>query len=465
MKILLVNPPQWAAYGTPMLPVYPPLGLLQLAACLEDDSHEVRVLDSDAEGASISDLVRWVRSHNPDLVGFTATTPSYPAAMRWAARVRSVSSCPVILGGPHASALPNQVLDTGCFDYLIQGEAEYSLPGLIRSLQESETGSRIPGVWRMKSPPPEPPVLLTEKEYDSLPNPAWHLLKRPAKYNPPDATALPVGTMAVTRGCPGTCRFCQAPVLFGKRVRYLSAEKVLEQAWLIHKTIAAKEIHLIDDCFTAGKKNALAVCRILASSGPPVCYSFGNGLRADMLDRELLAAFKDMNVHSIGLGIETANKEIAARAGKKVDLEQCRTVILSARKLGLRVWAFFMYGLPGETIDSMEQTARLARDLPLDIAKFEIFKPYPGTALFDELSVQGAIKATNWERWGIHTTPVHSFPDLKPRDVMRSRREAILGFYLRPKFLMSAIFGRSNLRRTVLNLRALGFLLKSMIPK
>ncbi len=462
MKILLINPPQWAAYGSPMLPVYPPLGLLQLAACLEQTGHSVRLLDADAEGATLARMLRWIRTQRPGLVGFTATTPSFPDARRWAAGIKSASPCPVVLGGPHASALPQQVLESFCFDYVIQGEGERSFLRLVEALDSSKDPEGFPGLWSHGGVPPAPQALLTEEELNELPPPAWHLLKKPNNYRPPDATSIPVATISLTRGCPGACRFCQAPTLAGKRVRYLQPDKVLEQTWMLHREMGAREIHIVDDCFTAHKKKALSIVNLLAERGPPVTYAFGNGLRADMLDEALLHALKAMGVHTLGFGIETASEEIARAAGKPLDISLVRQIIHQARDVGFSIWSFFMLGLPGETQETLHDTIHLAQSLPLDVAKFEIFKPYPGTPLYDELLEQGRIVSKSWAQWGIHTPPVHRLPGLSSRDILRARREAMLRFYLRPRVLGTFIRKRRRGSNLWLNLQAARFLLKTL---
>lgn len=463
MKVLLVNPPQWMAYGTPVPPVYPPLGLLQLASCLESDGHEVYLVDADADGLSIFEVIRWVRQHRPDLVGFTATTPSFPTARQWAARIRSTASCLLLIGGPHASALPEEVLGTSCFDYLFQGEADQSLCQAVAALDRGETEPQIPGLWTKATITPEPPRLLTEDELNNLPPPAWHLVQHPDRYRPPDAGSLPVGTIAVTRGCPGRCRFCQAPLLFGRRVRYLRAEKVLADVAHVTNSLGAKEVHFVDDCFTATPSKAGEICRRLADSGPPVSYAFGNGVRVDTLDRDMLQHLHAMGVRSLGLGIETASREIAEAAGKEIDYLQARSTLAEARQMGFSTWAFFMLGLPGETVETLQRTSEFARSLPLDVAKFEIFKPYPGTELYEQLSSRGRIKKNGWQHWGIHTSPVHTLPGLAPRDILRARRKAVLRFFARPRMLASIVRGRPNKRRILLNFHAVKFLAKSLV--
>lgn len=457
MRILLIAPPQWAAYGLPRLPVYPPLGLLQVAACLTTEGHAVRLVDADAEGVGIRVILRRILRWRPDLVGLTATTPAFPEARRWAARIRSETGSPVVIGGPHASALPRDILATECFDGVVTGEAEPSLGQVIRRLVQG-CGGAVPGLWL----PGEEPVTGHEPAVlDDLPLPSWHLVRRPDRYLPPDARALPVGTVMLSRGCPGGCRFCQTTRLFGAKVRYLSPERAVEHVHNVHRAIAAREIHLIDDCLTADKARAVAIMEALARGGPRLPYAFGNGLRSDMLDDDLLEAMRDLGVHSFGIGIETADDALALGVGKRRDLDATASVVEKAHRFGMTVWGFFMLGLPGETGQTLSRTARLAQELDLDVAKFEIFKPYPGTALYEEMAAQGALASTSWADWGIHTPPVHRGL-VSSREVWRMRRRAVLSFHLRPRALRAALVARRTRTQTMLNLQAARFLLHTV---
>ncbi len=453
MKVLLVSPPQWAAYGMPRPPVYPPLGLLQVASVLESRGGTVWVADADAEGLTVHELLSRGRRWGVDWIGFTATTPSFPAARRWAARIKA-TGIPVVIGGPHASALPEEVLESACFDAVCVGEAEATVWRL--AVSRDTVGEPLPGWWRPGIPPRGEG---SRVDLDDLPLPAWHLLRRPDRYLPPDARALPVGTVMFSRGCPARCRFCQSTSLFGARVRYLSPERAVEHAWHVHRTIDARELHIIDDCFTADRSRALAILDALCRKGPPTSWAFGNGLRADMLDDELLGAMASLGVHSFGIGVETADDALAASAGKHRSLDQVARVIHAAHRRGMSVWGFFMLGLPGETPQTISSTVRLALELGVDVAKFEIFKPYPGTRAYDDLLREGAIRSEDWEDWGIHTPPVHD-AGLSPRLVWRARRGAILSFYCRRPF---SSLSRRTLTQIELNARSASFLLRTLM--
>jgi radical SAM superfamily enzyme YgiQ (UPF0313 family) len=225
--------------------------------------------------------------------------------------------------------------------------------------------------------------------------------------------------------------------------------------------VGVREIHIMDDCFTADRSRALAVLEALSSRGPSVNWAFGNGLRADMLDDDLLAAMGKLGVHSLGIGIETADDALARGAGKHRDLHQAASVVDAAHRLGMTVWGFFMLGLPGETPDTLVRTARLSRNLTLDVAKFEIFKPYPGTQFYEELSENGAIRSARWSDWGIHTPPVHDTCGLSGRDIWRTRRNAVLSFHLRPA-AMRILARRPTMAQTALRARAAQFLLRTI---
>lgn len=452
MRIALLAPPQWLAYGRRRLPVYPPLGLLQLASCLEAQGNQVTFADADADGITIWDVLGSVKRKRVDVVGITATTPSFPIARRWAARVRSLG-CPVLIGGPHASALPEEVASTSCFDAVVVGEAEATVGQVLGSLG---SGLGEPGLVVSPSSP------LGGLALDDLPPPAWHLVRHPSRYLPPDASSLPVGTVMLSRGCPFSCPFCQSSSLFGTRVRYVSPKKAVELTWHVHETIGAREIHIIDDCFTANRARALEILDALAESGPPVRYAFGNGVRADLLDEDLLDAMAAAGVYAFGLGLETGDESLAAHVGKDCDVARLRALISHAHRRGMSVWGFFMLGLPGETPHTLERTRRMASLLPLDVVKYEIFKPFPGTPLWDVLRERGALLPKPWEAWGIHTPPVHT-GELSPRALWRARRKEVVRTMLSPRAWRGGLRTRPSLTRVYLNLRAALYLASTVV--
>jgi anaerobic magnesium-protoporphyrin IX monomethyl ester cyclase len=432
MKILLVNPPQRGVYGASMAPLYPPLGLLYVAAVLEGEGHVVRLLDMDAEAIDVEGFTLLLKEYGPSVVGLTAVTPTYPAARALGASARAMGGCTVVMGGPHATALPGDVLREAGADVVVVGEGERTLAELVRALGEQAGLEGVPGLaWledgevRFSGPRP----LL--EDLDDLPLPARYLLRQPLGYRPTDARARPVATLLASRGCPGRCTFCASHLIAGRRVRRRSTEAIVEELRYLRRRCGVREVHLVDDCFTAGRDAVLETAEEVARLGLGLSFLFCNGLRADMVDRDVLRSLRSMGTWSVGYGVEDADPGILERAGKPTDLERVREAVSLAAALGMTTWVFFMIGLPGQSHVSLQRSVRFALELDPDYAKFEIFKPYPGTAAWKELDDSGLIFERDWSRYGIHTPPVHRLPGLGGREMLGWRRRAHRAFYLR----------------------------------
>lgn len=189
---------------------WPPLGLLYVAAYAEARGHDVQVLDAIAEQLTLDQIAEFVRAHRPRIVGLTGVTPQIDSARRVAEIVKRVSpDSTVVVGGAHATVLPEELLDDLSIDYVIRGDGEYSFATLV----EGAPAESIPGLSHRptNSPgtithnPMGPPV----SDLDALPPPAYHLT-RFELYKPAVGAyrRLPAIAVMTTRGCPGKCTFC-----------------------------------------------------------------------------------------------------------------------------------------------------------------------------------------------------------------------------------------------------------------
>jgi len=180
-------------------------------------------------------------------------------------------------------------------------------------------------------------------------------------------------------------------------------------------------------------------------------------MRANHFDREIAEALASIGVLNVGFGVESGNEEILERIGKDLTLQQFREAFEVAREFGFETWGFFMLGLPGETIDTMEDTLRFARELDPDFAKFLILKPYPGTPVFKELDAAGRIDDRDWSHYGTYAAPVHSLPDLSKADIAAFQRRAYRAFYLQPRKVLQHARRMKSMDQLRANVRSAGF--------
>ncbi len=466
MKILLINPTQQLIYGARRRPPYPALGLLSIGAVLKGDGHEVEVIDVDADGFSDERILSYVARKRFDLVGLTASTPMINGAVKIAGMIKNRFDSPTMIGGIHATMRPEETLRTGAFDYLVRGEGEATAQELAARLATGEDPRAVAGLChldeagRFIANPPRPLI----DPLDQLPWPERDLIKNPNNYRPPDARRLPAASIMPTRGCFANCTFCCTKHIFGRRIRSRSTANIIAEIEDLISRHGAKEIHVVDDVFTYAKKKTLEFCRAVKEAGLEVGFAFPNGVRADTVDEETLAALKSVGVRSLSFGVESGNEDILKKIKKGESKEDIRRAFALAKKMGFETWGFFIIGLPGEDEASAAQTIDFAKELDPDFAKFSILKPFPGTEVYEELAAAGLVDDSDYDLFGNYMAPVHRLPGMTSQEIWRWQKKATRAFYLRPQKILGHLRRIKSWSQIKTSLDGLKFVMTVMRP-
>lgn len=438
MDILLITPPWVTKDGNIWHGVkgtWPPLGLLYVAAYAEARGHDVQVVDAIAERLSFEAIERLIRERRPRFVGLTAVSAQASSAHRVAAMVKCTSpDSTVVLGGVHATVLPEELLADSNIDYVIRGEGEKPFADLIEgrppdSIDGLSYRSRDP-LGPIKHNPMGEPIA----DLDSLPTPAYHLIRFDL-YKPAVGAyrRLPAIAMMTTRGCPGKCTFCSSALT---PFRTRSAEHIVEEIQQLQAGYGIREISFYDDTFTVFKGNVARMCDLIVERGIDVTWSCF--ARTDCIDGTLLAKMRDAGCHQILYGIESADAEILKNIRKPIDLERSREAVRLTREAGITVRACFMLGSPGETVETMHRTIEFAKELDPDIALFNITVPFPGTQMFDWAKANGYLRTCNWHDYD-GANAILELPTVSVDEVNRLYRVAYHKFYLRPGYLLGQL--------------------------
>jgi len=444
MHVLLVQPSQYKddvniLYGEIGSIEHPPIGLAMLAAVLLDNGVEVDILDIDADQPSNDEIIELIDRKQTKLVGLSATTPLFKNAVRLSEMIKKsrpeVKTC---LGGYHASIDPLGALAPASIDYVVKGEGERTIVELAAAVRDGPSPDRLAAVKGLYFKDNGKPVANPERELiadlDSLPMPARHLFKN-HRYSYPDTKYVPVFPLYTSRGCPGKCSFCVQQNITGRKYRARSATKVADEVELLISAYGAREIHIFDDMFTGNKKHVFEIRDEFARRKIEIPIAFPIGIRADYASREVLEAMRAIGGYSVCFGVETGSQEILDHCQKGVTLDQIKAAVANAKSLGFETWCFFLFGLIGETRETIEQTINFALELDPDVAKFHIVKPYPGSELYREMQEQGLIQDFDPERYAIHTFPVHHTAALSAEEIYQSLQRAYRKFYFRPRVL------------------------------
>lgn len=455
MNVLLIKPPHKEVYKDfkSVATEYPPLGLAYIAAVLEKNGFTVKITDMPVEGVSENQLVSILKEFKPSIAGITATTPTIGYSLKLAALCKKeLPDILIVIGGPHASAIPEQVLADRNVDFVIHGEGEYSFLELAEALKDGKEFNNILGIsykedGKIKNNPARPFI----ENLDELPFPARHLLPM-KKYFYVDAKAWPMTTIFTSRGCPGRCTYCSAHLIFGRGFRARSAKNVVDEIEQLVKE-GFMEIHFLDDTFTLERDRVIEICDEIKKRSLKFLWCCPNGVRVNMVDMELLKRMKEAGCYSLAFGFESGNQQILNKIKKGITLEQSKNAIRLAKAAGMETWGFFMMGLPGDTEQTVRDTIDFAKELDPDIAKFHITIPLPGTELFELWKKEGVIKTEDWDKYGIHASEVSELPSISSEKLKEFNRQAYKEFYMRPKYFVRYIKRINSLTRLNNSLR------------
>jgi radical SAM superfamily enzyme YgiQ (UPF0313 family) len=389
MKVLLINPPITFSQKRRIGPVIknlfynsPPLGLGYLAAVLEKRNIPVKIIDAAVENLKISEIRNRYQKFRPDIVGITSTTYSFRSAIGIAGMIKDEKTdTKIIIGGPHATADPVSILAYKYFDIGVLGEGEVTLLELIDGLEGKHDLRDIEGIiFRRGSE-----IYFTKpRDYienlDELPFPARHLLPlelyRP---QPNDERAIPKLSMISSRGCPFGCIFCDKSV-FGKRYRTFSPKYIVSEMEHLVRDFGAKDIAFLDSCFTVNKERVKSILTEMRNRNLKVSWTCT--ARVDVVTKDLLSDMKKTGCWRVRLGIESGNDNVLEFIKKGITKEQVRNATNWAAKVGLQPKGFFMIGHLTDTKESIEETIKFAKSLPLKDITVQINTPLKNTVQY-----------------------------------------------------------------------------------
>jgi anaerobic magnesium-protoporphyrin IX monomethyl ester cyclase len=422
-KIALVNSPLLQEAGHH--PLFPPLGLVYMAAVLEQNNFEVQIFDCPVNGMSHEKLKAELESYQPTMVGIGSMTPVVESALKSAHVAKEV--CPdakVVMGGPHATFAGKQILtDEKDVDIVVRGEGEETLLELVKQSPELKKLSEIKGItFRKDNQIIESPNRPFIENLDALPLPAYKLIPI-KKYKITGMKLLPIIS---SRGCPFQCSFCVASQMFGAKFRARSAKNVLDELEWLKTEYEAEGIAFQDDTLTFDKKRALDICDGMIDR--KLNLHWGCGTRVDVVTKELLAKMSKAKCDEIMFGVESGCQRIRDLLKKRVTTEQCVNAIKWAKEAGIFVTVSVIIGYPGETKETLQESLDFVRKVEPDDVWLCHATPFLGTEL------RALVESHGWKMsddWKIYNTmnPIFEDPLLPAKDIAKMRKTFYNKFY------------------------------------
>jgi anaerobic magnesium-protoporphyrin IX monomethyl ester cyclase len=474
MKVVLINPPY--SFGDlvgksrsmkAVMNVIQPLGLGYIAALLERNGYEVSIKDCQCLGYDRHALVERVAKSEPNIVGISATTPTFGSSLLTAQSLKEkLPQIPLIIGGAHVSALPKETMEYDCFDVGVIGEGDYTTLELVKHIEKNGlTGlDEIAGIAFKHDgefhQTKERPFI---KNLDELPFPARHLLPPLHMYHPAPTSykRLPNAHLFTSRGCAGAqCVFCDRGG-FGFSVRFRSVENVFGEIEELINVHGARDLKIYDDTFTIDKKRVLRICDEFKKRKidiPWCCLA-----RVNTVNREVLRAMKEAGCWEVLFGLESMDPMVLSKLMKYTTVEQNIQAVKLCHEIGISVRANFIVGTPFDTLETMEKDLEGAIKLNTDFAHFNKFEPYPGSELYKRLAEQG--HKYDFTKWESHHDLKGALPyvpeGISEADYRNWLVEAHKRYYLRTRYIarqLSGIRSVEDVKRLWQGMQAVAFL-------
>lgn len=352
----------------------PPLGIMYLAAWLQKFGHEVQIIDLAGEADWRKKLYKEARKMDgAAFVGITCTTPQYHAAMKIRDRIRSLElDVPVTVGGIHLTSL----VHANEMDFLNDGFDSYCIgEGYNAVTQMCDDVKRGTKLSKMYSAP----IL---KDINELPFAARDLIDIHAyRYKLGD---VPATTFYSQYGCPYACQYCESPMAGSFTVRAMTPQRIQDEIRDIRDTYGIRGVTFFDDEMNLFRQRMLGICEKLKELGDIVWRGF---MVTAKFDGELARACKASGCYEVATGIESGSPRILKNIKKPATVEINARFIRTAKEAGLRVKAFMIVGLPGESWQTIRETdaflESLRRDgIAPDDCDFSLLQVYPGAPVY-----------------------------------------------------------------------------------
>ncbi len=432
--------------------LYYPIWLAYATGVLEQEYDDIRLVDAIACNWDEEYLLKDATNFNPDLAVIDSNFSSMSNDVNIAKLLKeAVPGATTVLVGPPASQFADRILQSGGVDIVARFEYDFTIRDIARSLGNGDGFENIKGISFRKNdkiihnPDRE---FTTSQDLDQIP----FVSKIYKKYLHIEDYFLsqslyPEVQIFTSRGCHYQCTFCSWPeTLMGRIYRMRSVNNVVDEFEYIMKELTqVKEVFIDDDTFTIDKKRIRAICREIKRRKLKITWSCN--ARAD-LDYETMREMKSAGCRLLDVGYESGSNEILKNIKKGISTERMYQFAEDARRAGLMVLGDFVFGFPGETKKTAEETMRFAKELRPNIAQFAVSVPLPGTEFYrwaeenDFLLTNELDKSVDGN--GFQKCIV-SYPEFTNKDVERYVDRALKKYYLSPSYIPIAF--KNILRR------------------
>ena len=417
----------------------PPYTLALLAELLRRANCDVRLIDATASKMTTADVIAALDrdGFTPTLILFPSTTPTLDADVAEMSVIKRRYSAPMFCFGPHASTAPAQSMARSPqVDGMFVGEPEDGVQQLAALDSIEQLGEIASLTWRHHETVMPHRTQGTYSGFLNMPFPAWDLLDLNG-YSLP-LVNKPYVIIETSRGCPYTCDFCVAPIHQGHKFRERNAKTLVNEIERAYRDLGVEFFYLWGDTVTLNVKSFTAFCDELIERKLPIQW-FGNARADNLTDPAFVHRLRRAGCWMLALGIESESDEVRKDMAKRLERQKIVTAFANMRQAGIKSFAFFIFGYPGDTKQTMDRTTDYAIELAPDFANFYPAVPYPGTELYEKCVRAGLLTpeaAADWRRLE-YSYYVLSGNGIDSSVVISSINRARRRFFLRPSYVVN----------------------------
>jgi len=468
LDLVLVNPGNrtqvYQSLAGTLTAVEPPVWTGLMATFCRQRGFSVDVIDAHAEELTPLETAERIRETNPRLVAVvvyghqpSASTQVMPSAGAICRAVKQVApDLKVLLVGGHVAALPERTLHDEEADFVCGGEGPHTVAQLLEALNERHPDyAKVQGLWyregaEIRSTPPAPLVQNLDHEMPGL---AWDLLPM-EKYRAHNWHCFghlqrqPYASLYTTLGCPYHCSFCciQAPFRTGEAVlglregvnsyRFWSPQAVVAQIDRLVNDYGVRNIKIADEMFVLNMKHVHGICDLIIERGYDL--NFWAYARVDTVRGEgTVEKLKRAGFNWLTFGIEAASERVRNDVDKAFSQEEIFKTLERIRAGGINALGNYIFGLPEDDLDTMQQTLDLAGELNCEFANFYSAMAYPGSQLYNIALKNGWPLPAAWSGYSQHSVDTLPLPTkyLSGVEVLRFRDDAFQAYFINPRYL------------------------------
>ncbi len=449
-KVFLVYPPsevmnregrcQQPVKELMVIPPLPPTELMYLGAIAKKLGFECKIKDYSIKNESLDDLRKDLEEFEPDYILLNVATPSLKNDLKAVQTAKEVNPDIItVVIGAYFLTYNKEILEKHSYiDLIIRGESEYT----FKEILEGKEYKDILGLtYRAENIPVNNDDRPFIDNLDELLFPARDLVDN-TLFKRPDNNKMQA-IIKVARGCPFHCFFCLATPVSGKKVRLRSPENIVAEMRECVEKYKINNFIFWSDIFNLNRQWVVDLCNTIIDSGLKVIWS--SNTRADTADFELAKLMYKAGCRLVSIGVESGSQDILNKMGKKITLSQAKETVQIFKKAKIKIYNYFVLGLPWETEEDIKKTIDFAIELDSDFVSFYTATVLPGSRFFDYVieNKLGDLDDESTYKSAYYYPSVNTHYLSRER-VMEFHKLAMKRFYLRPSYIIKKLLGISS---------------------